>query len=101
AVAVIGMSGRFPDAPDLDAWWRNLAAGVSSIREIPASRWDISSVFVADATAEGKTYSRWGAMLTDVDQFDHRFFQLSPREVEEIDPQQRLFLVEAWRALEH
>jgi acyl transferase domain-containing protein/NAD(P)-dependent dehydrogenase (short-subunit alcohol dehydrogenase family)/pimeloyl-ACP methyl ester carboxylesterase/aryl carrier-like protein len=100
-IAVVGMSGQFPDAPDLDAWWRNLAEGKNSIREIPAERWDVSAVFDAEPGAEGKTYSRWGALLSEVDKFDHRFFNLSPREAEEMDPQQRLFLTEAWKALEH
>ena len=95
------MSGCFPDAPDLGTWWKNLAAGLSSIREVAASRWDVSAAFDPDPKAEGKTYSRWAAMLTDVDRFDHRFFNMSPREAEETDPQQRLFLTEAWKALEH
>ncbi|HRC59076.1 MAG TPA: polyketide synthase, partial [Kofleriaceae bacterium] len=95
------MAGRFPDAPDLPTWWRNLTAGRSAIREVPKERWDVASVFAPQPAKEGKTYSRWAAMLTDVDRFDHRFFNLSPREAEEIDPQQRLFLREAWNALEH
>jgi acyl transferase domain-containing protein/tryptophanase/pimeloyl-ACP methyl ester carboxylesterase len=99
-IAIIGMSGRFPDAPDLETFWENLRAGVRSIREIPASRWDVSAVFDPDASAEGKTYSRWAALLADVDGFDHRFFNLSPLDAQEMDPQQRLFLMESWKALE-
>ncbi len=99
-IAVVGMSGSFPDAPDLDAFWMNLAKGKSSIREIPASRWDVAPVFDPKIYTDGKTYSRWAAMLGDVQGFDHQFFNLSPLEAQEMDPQQRLVLMEAWRALE-
>lgn len=99
-IAVVGMSGRFPDADDLDAFWDNLARGHSAIREIPPERWDADAVFDANVNAEGKTYSRWAALLSDVETFDHRFFNVSPLEAQETDPQQRLFLTEAWKALE-
>src|SRR5262245_3585892 len=38
-IAVIGMSGRFPDAPDIEQFWKNLVAGCDSVREVPGSRW--------------------------------------------------------------
>ncbi|MYV54176.1 SDR family NAD(P)-dependent oxidoreductase, partial [Streptomyces sp. SID3212] len=99
-IAVIGMSGRFPDAPDLPAFWSNLVAGHGSVREVPAERWDIAQYYDTDRRAEGRTYSKWAALLDDVDQFDAGFFHLSPMEAEQMDPQQRLFLQEAWSALE-
>ncbi|WP_308258573.1 SDR family NAD(P)-dependent oxidoreductase [Saccharothrix obliqua] len=99
-IAVIGMAGRFPDAPDLDAFWRNLAAGVSSIREVPAERWDLTSLYDPDPARTGTTRSRWAALLDDVDAFDAALFRISPLEAEAMDPQQRLFLEQAWAALE-
>ncbi|MGW2218549.1 SDR family NAD(P)-dependent oxidoreductase, partial [Nonomuraea sp. NPDC001684] len=99
-IAVIGMAGRFPDAPDLRTFWRNLADGRCSIREVPPERFDVSRVYDADRMAPGRTYSKWAAMLTDVDAFDAAFFNISPLEAETMDPQQRLFLQEAWHALE-
>ncbi|MEU6153492.1 SDR family NAD(P)-dependent oxidoreductase [Actinosynnema sp. NPDC047251] len=99
-IAVIGMAGRFPDAPDLDAFWRNLVAGVSSIREVPRSRWDLSSLYDPDPSRTDTTRSRWAALLDDVDAFDAGLFRVSPLEAEAMDPQQRLFLEQAWAALE-
>ncbi|MFI9594971.1 SDR family NAD(P)-dependent oxidoreductase [Nonomuraea sp. NPDC052265] len=99
-IAVIGMAGRYPDAPDLQAFWRNLADGRCSIREVPPERFDVSRVYDTDRMAPGRTYSKWAAMLTDVDAFDAGFFNISPLEAETMDPQQRLFLQEAWHALE-
>ena len=99
-VAVIGMSGRFPGAKDLDELWANLVAGRDLVREIPADRWDVARHFDPDITTPGKTYSKWGSVLEDVDRFDPDFFGLSPREARLMDPQQRLYLMEVWRALE-
>ncbi|MYW14877.1 SDR family NAD(P)-dependent oxidoreductase, partial [Streptomyces sp. SID2955] len=99
-IAVIGMAGRFPDAPDLDAFWANLAAGRSSVREVPPERWDTGAFYDPDRRAPGRTYSKWAALLDGVDRFDPQFFRLSPLEAEAMDPQQRLFLEAAWSALE-
>ncbi|GAB3555654.1 hypothetical protein GCM10027444_33860 [Actinopolyspora lacussalsi] len=98
-IAVIGMAGRFPDAPDLESFWRNLAEGHDSIREVPASRWNVDEVFDPNNT-RGHTYSRWAALISDVDKFDAELFRVSPLEAESIDPQQRLFLETAWHCLE-
>ena len=99
-IAIIGMSGRFPGARDVDEFWRNLADGVSSVGEIPAHRWPVESTYDPDPDRLDRTYCKWGGVLDDIDRFDARFFKLSNKEAELSDPQQRLFLEEAWRALE-
>ncbi|HEX8095914.1 SDR family NAD(P)-dependent oxidoreductase, partial [Jatrophihabitans sp.] len=100
AIAVIGMSGRFPDAADLAGYWRNLCASHDSVREVPAQRWDIAEFYDPDRQAAGRTSSKWAALLDRVDEFDPRFFRLSPLEAEAMDPQQRLFLQTAWSSVE-
>lgn len=99
-VAVIGMAGRFPDARNLQELWKNLASGHCSIREVPAARWDSHKHWDKDRLARDKTYCKWGAFLDGIDQFDPDFFNISHREARLMDPQQRLFLMEAWNALE-
>ncbi|MGC4806662.1 SDR family NAD(P)-dependent oxidoreductase [Micromonospora sp. DT233] len=99
-IAVIGMSGRFPDAPDVETFWRNLRDGRCSIREVPAQRWDPAEFYDPDRHAAGRTYSKWAALLSDVDSFDAAFFRISPMEAELMDPQQRLFLEQSWAALD-
>ncbi len=95
-IAIVGMAGAFPGAPDLDAFWRLLESGQSAIGEIPAARWD----WRAFSGETDDQRARWGAFLDEVDRFDCLFFGISPREAERMDPQQRLFLECAWRALE-
>ncbi|MCX6048171.1 MAG: beta-ketoacyl synthase N-terminal-like domain-containing protein, partial [Chloroflexi bacterium] len=99
-VAIIGIAGRFPGANDVDEFWRNLRDGVSGIREVPAERWAVDDYFDPDPDAKGKTYSKWVGALSQIDHFDPLFFNISPREASLMDPQQRLFLEEAWHALE-
>ncbi|MDG4810843.1 SDR family NAD(P)-dependent oxidoreductase [Micromonospora sp. WMMD1120] len=97
-IAVIGMSARFPDAPNLDRFWRNLVDGRSAVREV--TRWPAEQFYDPDPRRTDRSYSRWGALLDDVDRFDPLFFAISPKEAERMDPQQRLLLEETWRAVE-
>ncbi|HEV2963363.1 MAG TPA: polyketide synthase, partial [Candidatus Angelobacter sp.] len=99
-IAVIGMSGRFPDAADVEEFWSNLTTGRDSVREVPKSRWDTDKYYDPNPAAPGKTYSKWAGLLEDIEYFDPLFFNISPLEAEFMDPQQRLFLQEAWRAFE-
>ena len=99
-IAIIGMSGRYPQAPDLDQYWRNLEEGRNAITEVPASRWNVARYFDPDRTKKDRTYSKWLGALEDVDRFDPLFFRISPNEAGQIDPQHRLFLQESYRAFE-
>lgn len=90
AIAIIGMSGRFPGASNLDQFWKNVREGVRAISPLPQS----SASILAN-------HARVGAGLTDVDRFDALFFGISGREAEIMDPQRRIFLECAWEALEN
>ncbi|MER0244441.1 SDR family NAD(P)-dependent oxidoreductase [Streptomyces sp. HSW2009] len=99
-IAIIGVDGRYPDADTLKEFWANLAAGTDSIREVPGERWDHSQYYAPEGRTPGKAYAKWGGFLRDVDQFDPLFFNISPGEADFLDPQARLFLQTAWRAVE-
>ncbi|MCQ1578365.1 type I polyketide synthase, partial [Streptomyces parvus] len=99
-VAVVGMSGRYPDAENLREYWANLRDGRDSVREVPAERWDMSRYYDPRPGRKGKTYCNTMGHLKDADCFDPLFFNISPAEAEGIDPQHRLFLQEAYRAFE-
>ncbi|THC51886.1 SDR family NAD(P)-dependent oxidoreductase [Streptomyces sp. A1499] len=103
AIAVIGMSGTFPDAPDQDSFWRLLMEGRSAVTEIPGRRWDWREHY--DPRPEGvdvvrKSHSKWGAFLDGFDAFDPALFGFTEQEARNTDPQVRLFLQECWKALE-
>jgi len=98
AIAVIGMSCRFPGAPDLGRFWEVLRDGVECIS--PVSDEDLAVSRVDPAISSHPRYVRAAAVLQGVDQFDHGFFGFTPREAEVVDPAHRLFLECAWEALE-
>ncbi|WP_434101681.1 SDR family NAD(P)-dependent oxidoreductase [Methylocaldum gracile] len=100
AIAIIGLSGKYPRAANLEIFWDNLKSGRDCIEEIPEGRWDHSLYYDADKDRPGKTYGKWGGFLDDVDKFDPLFFNISPREAEFMDPQERLFLETVWETLE-
>src|SRR5438094_7064039 len=98
ALALIGMSGRFPGAQGVEAFWQNIAAGVKSIRLF--SDEELLAAGVDPSLLQQPNYVKAGTMLEAVDQFDAAFFGYTPREAETMDPQHRLFLECAWEALE-
>jgi acyl transferase domain-containing protein/acyl carrier protein/enoyl-CoA hydratase/carnithine racemase/NAD(P)-dependent dehydrogenase (short-subunit alcohol dehydrogenase family) len=100
AVAIIGASGRFPKAPDLDMFWDNIRQGRDCIEDVPPSRWDVERFYHPDPLHPGTSYCRKMGAIDDIDRFDAAFFNITPREAELMDPQQRLFLEHAWHAFE-
>ncbi|MFD0319162.1 amino acid adenylation domain-containing protein [Streptomyces flavalbus] len=96
-VAVIGMAGRLPGAPDVTAFWQNLRDGVESITVLPDD--DLKGRVDPDLLAD-PAYVRAGAVLDGIDRFDARFFGYSAREAALLDPQHRILLECAWHALE-
>ncbi|HEY6852081.1 MAG TPA: polyketide synthase, partial [Terracidiphilus sp.] len=100
-IAIIGLGCRFPGADNPEAFWNLLLSGTDAIREVPADRWDINSLYDPDPDAPGRVSSRWGGFLNGVDRFDPHLFGISPREAQTMDPQQRLALEVAWEAMEN
>ncbi|BAU16014.1 amino acid adenylation domain-containing protein (plasmid) [Leptolyngbya sp. NIES-3755] len=101
-IALVGMGCRFPGAVNHPtAFWQLLRDGIDPISEVPPERWQVNAYYDPNPNAPGKTYTRWGGFLSQVDQFDPDFFGISPREAIGMDPQQRLLLEVAWEALEH
>ena len=97
-VAVIGMSGRFPAAPDLETFWSNIRGGVEAVTTFTPD--ELRAAGIGDAVLGDRDFVNAGAPLDGVELFDAAFFGYSPREAQTIDPQQRLFLECAWEALE-
>ena len=103
-IAIVGISGQYPGAVDLDAFWDNLRQGRDSVDEIPGNRWSLDGFYEPDehaAVAAGKSYCKRGGFLDRFAEFDPLFFGIAPREALNMDPQERLFLQTAWNALEN
>lgn len=98
-IAIVGLSGRFPGADDVDAFWRNIRDGVESVSQFTDDQ--LRERGVPQSLMDDPDYVKAGVLFEGFDQFDAGFFGYSPREAETLDPQQRIFLECAWTALEH
>ncbi|MFJ1704978.1 SDR family oxidoreductase [Kitasatospora sp. NPDC088346] len=96
-IAVIGMAGMFPQAPDLPAFWANVLAGVDAVTDVPAERWDPELYHSADG-GPGTTPSKWGGFLPPIP-FDALGYGIPPAALGSIEPVQLLALEAARRAL--
>jgi phthiocerol/phenolphthiocerol synthesis type-I polyketide synthase E len=96
-IAIVGMGGRFPGARNVAELWRNLRAGVESVRAL--SREEMAALGAGRA-ADDPAWVPAVAMPDGIDEFDAPFFGISHREAEILDPQHRLFLETCWTALE-
>ncbi|OLR94818.1 SDR family NAD(P)-dependent oxidoreductase [Actinokineospora bangkokensis] len=90
AIAVIGIAGRYPGSPDLDAFWDNLVHGRDCVTPLPADR----------ARPSWPVELMEGGYLASVDRFDPLLFGITPRDAALMDPQERQFLEVTWEALE-
>ena len=101
-IAVVGLGVRMPGGGDSPAsFWNLLREGIDATSEVPSDRWDVDAYYDPDAGAPGKMYTRRGAFVPHLREFDAQFFRISPREARSLDPQQRLALEVTWEALEH
>ncbi len=98
-IAIVGMAGKFPGANTLPEFWRNLEDGIESIRVL--SEEELLAAGVAPSSLADPRYVRACPVLEDADKFDAAFFGYTAREARLIDPQHRVLLECAWKAMEH
>jgi len=97
-IAVIGLAGRFPGAPDVAALWDLIAAGREGL-----TRFSMEELRAAGTAAALLAHPRFvpvGAPIAEADRFAAEFFDIGVRDAQITDPQQRLLLECAWHALE-
>ena len=97
-IAIVGMAGKFPGANNISEFWQNLCDGVESVTQFTDE--ELLESGVDPALIADPNYIKSRCIISDEDKFDAYFFDYSPREIEIMDPQQRLFLETAWNALE-
>jgi acyl transferase domain-containing protein/SAM-dependent methyltransferase len=100
-IAVIGMACRFPGGvKDPESFLELLREGREGICTVPPDRWDADAWYDPNPDTPGKIHSRFGGFIPGCESFDAAFFEISPREAESLDPQQRMLLEVSWEAME-
>ncbi len=97
AIAIIGMTGRFPGANSVEEFWNNLVSGVESITFFDREQLDS---YERETASRAENYVAARPILKDTDKFDAAFFGVYPKEAAHMDPQHRVFLECAWEVLE-
>ncbi|MEU9250575.1 amino acid adenylation domain-containing protein [Streptomyces sp. NPDC048270] len=98
AVAIVGMALRLPGARGAEQFWANLRDGVESVRRFTEQ--ELLDAGVPRSALEDPGFVPAKGYVADADLFDAEFFQCSPADAENMDPQHRLFLETAWQGLE-
>lgn len=100
-IAIVGMSCRLPGgATNTEKFWELLEKGLDVHRRIPADRFDLETHFDPTGKSMNKTPTEYGCFIDEPGLFDAPFFNISPKEAQQTDPQGRLALVTAYEALE-
>ncbi len=100
-LAIVGVGCRLPGGVvDGESFWDFLAAGRSGIVEVPENRWTLDRYYHSDPSVPGRMHTKWGGFTRNLDEFDARFWGITPREAQRMDPQQRWLLEVAWEAIE-
>lgn len=100
-IVITGMAVEAPgDVDTLGGYWDALAGARDLLGPFPRDRgWPLAEVF---RRREGWSVVRdSGGFLTGGARFDPGYFGISPREAVAMDPQQRVAMRVAWRALEN
>jgi phthiocerol/phenolphthiocerol synthesis type-I polyketide synthase E len=97
-IAVVGLAGRFPRAGDVPSLWRNLCDGVDAVHDYTEA--ELRALGIGEELLADPRHVRAGGRLDGVEEFDAGFFGFEDGEAARTDPQQRLFLEQAWLALE-
>ena len=97
-VAIVGISGIFPDAHNIEEYWRNIVLGKNCITEVPDSRWNKDLYYDSNSTDTDKVVSKWGGFIPSID-FDPLEFGMTPQSLASIEPTQLLSLLVAKQAL--
>ena len=97
-IAIVGISGKFPGASNLQEFWENIQAGRDSLRTF--TKTELGSQGLPPDIYNNPKWVPVGQVLDDADKFDAAFWDISPREARTMDPQHRVFLEVAWSALE-
>ncbi|KAL4630939.1 hypothetical protein GN956_G14764 [Arapaima gigas] len=100
-IAVVGIGCNFPGGEGIDNFWKVLVEGKNCTVQIPEERFDTGRWYDPDRSKAGKSITDKAALIEGFDEFDHKFFGIPGAEADYMDPQQKLLLECAYRALEN
>jgi iturin family lipopeptide synthetase B len=98
-IAVIGMSVKYPSAENADKLWWNIRNGVHTTTEFPERRKELIKDYLNFKGIKEDKFIK-ASYLEDISSFDYKFFNITPKEAELLDPNQRMFLENIYHTVE-
>lgn len=102
-IAIVGIGCRFPgSSSSAEKFWEMMLNETDTIRDVPFDRWNSKKYYSKNDSRSGKIRSEQGGFLNENTlDFDSLFFDMSPRESELLDPQQRMLMEVTYEAFEN
>lgn len=100
-IAIVGMAGRFPENDTISGFWSDVLDGKIHISEVPTDRFNVKEWLDPTLETKNSIVATKGAWLANPGLFDHRLFNISPREAAQMDPIHRHLLTCSYEALQH
>lgn len=98
-IAIIGLACRFPGSDNSDGFWKNVSEGKETLTRLTTK--ELNNLGVDKALLSNPNYVNSCGFLENIDKFDNKFFKINSYEAAAMDPQQRIFIEEAYHALEN
>ncbi|MBU3090546.1 amino acid adenylation domain-containing protein [Clostridium sp. CF011] len=98
--AIVGISANMPRAEDKNKFWDVIANSTDCIVDFPKDRMDFAKKYLNYIGFDDDVIFAKGGYLEGIENFDYSFFGITPAEAKLMDPNQRLFLQEAFNCLE-
>ncbi|HTJ02879.1 MAG TPA: beta-ketoacyl synthase N-terminal-like domain-containing protein, partial [Methylovirgula sp.] len=98
SLAIIGISSHFPGAADHFKFWQNLLQGHESIEKLSSE--ELQKIGAPEALYRDPGFIAVRSVIDGKDLFDPAFFKIAPKDAALMDPQARLLLLHAWKAVE-
>lgn len=101
-IAIIGMAIKIPQANSLQQFWNIIVNQIDTVKMLPAKRrhWLNRYINTIPCNHRDKIVCPEGAYIENIEEFDNELFHITPKESELLDPNQRIFLQVAFKALE-
>ncbi len=102
-IAIVGLSGRYPESIDVDAYWRNLRDGKDCITEVPRAALGAGASTTPRIAREAAAITTASGAVSSTVSMSSIPCSSASRHVDarpSMDPQERLFLQHSWMAIE-
>jgi PfaB family protein len=100
-IAIVGIGGVFPDAPNVDTFWENISRGHDAVREVPEERWALSmeDAFASEKGAADHVFSKRGCFIESLPKLPSGM-SIDTDWLEQLDPSFRVLLAAGGQAFQ-